>query len=230
MRRLAVAAVAVSVLLGLASSGCHKDEVTAPALSATCEAQPASGAAPLAVRFLVSVAGAEGPFTVEINYGDGSSGTDPDTPHTYAAPGSFTASFTITTATQSARCAAGVSVSPGSSPSPSPSPGANGPPHPVFKSTPDAVNGTITGRAPLAVRFNMCATTDPDGDMLWFSMDFDGDGNWDNVGTTGAHCRYDHVYAAGTYNKVTMCVHDVTPTYEGLHQDQCKLYTVVATP
>ena len=61
-------------LQALLFSACQEDSVVAPALSATCEARPSSGAAPLTVAFLLSVAGAEGPVTVAISYGDGQSG------------------------------------------------------------------------------------------------------------------------------------------------------------
>jgi len=225
-RRSVLACVGVALLA--AGPGCQEEQtVTAPALAATCEARPISGPAPLVVSFLLGVSGAEGPFSVSVSYGDGASGTNPDAPHTYAAAGTFTAAFTVTTATQSARCSAAVTVQPG--PSPSPSPGANQPPKAVFKSTPDAVGGTISGTAPLSVRFNMCASSDPEGDRLFFLMDFDGDGRFDLAGTTGAHCRSDHVYAAGTW-RPRNCLRDVDTAGEALHDDQCHTYTVVASP
>ena len=165
----------------MAGPGCQEgDTVTAPALGATCEARPSSGPGPLTVAFLLSVSGAEGPFIVAISYGDGTSGTNPDAPHTYAVGGAFTVSFTVTTATQSARCSTTVTAQPGTPPSPPPS--SNQPPTPVFKSTPDAAGSTISGTAPLAVRFNMCASTDPERDRLYYLMDFDGDGRIDWAG------------------------------------------------
>lgn len=210
----------------LAGPACRKDTVTGPALAATCEARPATGLVPLTVSFLLTVSGAEGTFDVAVSYGDGTTGTNPDAPHTYAA-GVFTAAFTVTTATQSARCSTTVTAMPSTVPSPPPS--ANRPPHAVFKSTPDPVAGTISGTAPLSVRFNMCATTDPDNDRLYFSMDFDGDGKKDWAGTTGAHCRRDNVYAAGTW-KARNCLHDMDANGEALHDDQCKTYSVVVAP
>jgi len=222
-----VVACVAALLLGVAGPGCQEgDTITPPALSATCEARPSTGLAPLTVSFLLSVTGAEGPFTVAVNYGDGTSGTSADAPHTYAS-GAFTASFTVSTATQSARCSTAVTALP--STVPSPSPGSNLPPVPVFKSTPDAVGSTISGTAPLAVRFNMCASTDPEKDRLYFLMDFDGDGTFDSGGLTGAHCRADHVYGAGT-TKARNCLHDIDAKGDALHNDQCKTYTVVVTP
>jgi hypothetical protein len=75
----------------------------------------------------------------------------------------------------------------------------------------------------------MCASWDPEGDALVFLMDFNGDGYWDWSGRTGAHCRRDNVFAAGTH-AAKMCVYDETESREVLHQAVCKRYTVVATP
>jgi hypothetical protein len=80
---------------------------------------------------VVGVTGAEGPAAVSIAYGDGSSGTNPDAPHTYAAAGTYVASFAVTTSTQSARCSATVTVE-------APAPPANQPPSLVAKTTPSA--------------------------------------------------------------------------------------------
>jgi hypothetical protein len=228
MTRRPIGACVVVAFLAVAGPACQKDEtVTAPALGATCEARPASGPAPLLVSFPLSVSGAEGPFSVSVSYGDGATGTNPDAPHTYTASGAFTASFTVTTATQSARCSTTVTVQPGTPPSPPPS--SNRPPTAVFKSTPDAVGSTISGTAPLSVRFNMCASSDPEGDPLYFLMDFDGDGRIDWGGLTGAHCRADHLYAAGTW-RAGNCLHDIDADRKARHGDQCKTYTVVVTP
>jgi hypothetical protein len=226
MRRLDVAVVAVFGLLSVALAGCQKDDVTTPAMSATCEAQPSSGTAPLAVRFLLSVSGAEGAFTVAVSYGDGTSGSNPDVLHTYAASGSYTASFDVQSAKQSARCAVLVVVS---GPSPTPTPSGNQPPKPYFKTWPHAKNDVITGTAPLQVDLNMCLSSDPENDWLFYSIDYDGDGKWDSRGPFGGNCRRDPVYTAGTYRAV-LCVHDIDKTRAPLHDDQCHTYTVVATP
>jgi PKD domain len=216
----------VFVALLAAGPACHKETVTSPTLSATCEARPSSGQVPLTVAFVLSVSGAEGSFNIGVIYGDGTSGTSADVPHTYSTGGVFTAAFTVTTATQSARCSTTVTAIPSTVPTP---PSGNQPPHAVYKSTPDAVGSTISGTAPLSVRFNMCASTDPEGDRLYFLYDFDGDGKFDSGGTTGAHCRTDHVYAAGTW-KARNCLHDMDANGEALHDDQCKTYSVVVTP
>jgi PKD domain-containing protein len=215
----------VLALMLAVGPACKHEEVTAPSLSATCSAQPASGPAPLAVSFLVGVSGAQGTFNVAVTYGDGSTGTDPAAPHTYATAGDFIASFVVTTATQAASCAAAVAVAPGTGPTP----GTNQPPKPVFKTNPLANHGTITGTAPLSVRFSMCPTSDPEGDTLYFTMDFNGDGHTDQGGTTGGNCRRDHVYAAGNWTAYN-CVRDLDASGKALHEDQCATYTVVSTP
>ena len=220
MSRLHLAAV-LAALAG-AGVGCDKTEtVTAPALSASCAANPSSGVAPLNVSFTLNVSGAQGPFTVAVSYGDGTSGADPDQPHVFAAAGTYTASFTVTAAGQSARCAATVIV--GAPPPPPP----NLPPVAVFKTDPDPAGGVISGPAPFSVRFNLCASHDPELDPRWFTMDFDGDGQNEINGQTGAHCRRTHVYSAGTW-RPRVCVTDVDSARVPLHPYQCKRYTVVA--
>ncbi len=230
MARGSIVACVVVALLAVVGPACQEETVTAPTLSATCEARPSVGQVPLTVSFLLTVSGAQGSFNVAVSYGDGTGGTSADVPHTYSAEGAFTAAFTVTTATQSARCSTAVTVMPKNT-GPTPPPGGNQPPHAVFKSTPDAVGhgSTISGTAPLSVRFNMCATSDPEADRLWFTMDFDGDGIDDSAGTTGAKCRKDFVYAAGTW-KARNCVHDMDAHGEALHDNQCHTYSVVVTP
>jgi PKD repeat protein len=210
-------------LLWAGGTGCNQgDTVVAPTLAAACTSTPATGTAPLTVAFNLNVSGAQGSFTVAVSYGDGASGASPDQPHTYAAPGTFTATFTVKTTLQSASCSTTVVASA------APPPG-NQPPEAVFKSTPDAARGEIGGTAPLTVRFNMCASDDPEKDVLWFRMDFTGAGKWNVNGTTGANCRRDYTYAAGTYT-ATNCVTDTDADRQFLHPFQCLSYRVVARP
>ncbi len=214
--------VIAATLLAAAGPGCNEgDTVVAPTLAAECTATPATGPAPLTVAFNLNVSGAQGSFTVAVTYGDGASGTSPDQLHTYASPGTYTASFNVRTSAQSALCS--TTVVAGAAP-PAPS---NQPPLAVFKSTPDAAGGTISGTAPLTVTFNMCASTDPERDLLWFRMDFTNDRHWDVDGTTGASCRYSYTYAAGTYT-VTNCVTDIDPAGDFRHPFECHGYTVRA--
>lgn len=214
-------AIALASLLLLPLPACQEDTVVAPTLAATCEARPPAGAAPLTVSFLLNVSGAQGATTVAISYGDGQSGTSADAPHTYATPGSYTAAFDVRTQTQSARCSASVTVTGGSG-----GPTGNQPPNAVFKSNPVVSGGKITGPSPLTVSFNMCASSDPEGDELYFLFDFDGDERFDFGGTTGAHCRVDHVYTTGSYQAVN-CVYDRDKSGQALHDDVCRTYDVV---
>lgn len=228
MRRLFSLALA---LFGTVTA-CNKGTTTtAPTLAAQCAATPSAGPAPLSVVFTLSVAGAEGAFTVAVNYGDGTQGTDPDRSHVYLAPGAYSASFTVTTASQSARCSTPIAVAAATTPTPHP----DQPPVPFYKTDPPASGSTITGTAPLTVSFNMCRSTD-DGDTLYYKMDLDGDGTFEFHGATGADCRHEGTYSAGTH-EARICVTDVScstwPLCEGLpplHPFQCRTYTVIAAP
>ena len=224
MLRRAGFVIALGGLLAAGGPGCNKGEtVVAPTLTATCAASPATGPAPLSVAFNLNVAGAQGTFSVTIDYGDATQGTDPGRAHVYTKAGAFTAAFTVSTSSQTARCSTTVTVSA------APTPPPNLPPVAVFKTTPKPVKGTITGPAPFTVHFNMCPTADPEGGRCLFTMDFEGDGHVDTAGSTGAFCRRDHTYAAGTYDPV-ICVTDIGPNGELLHPFQCQGYRVVATP
>ena len=91
------------------------------------------------------------------------------------------------------------------------------------------MNREIVGKAPLSVSFNMCASSDPEGDELFFEFDFEGDDKFDFKGTTGAHCRADHVYAVGTWRPL-ICLYDRDSKQLPLHDDSCQRFTVVVTP
>jgi hypothetical protein len=218
---------ALVALLAAGGPGCDEgDTVTAPELSATCNATPREGRAPLEVAFALAVAGAEGTISVSVSYGDGGSGSDPDATHTYAEAGLYTASFDVRTAAQAARCATTVNVS---APEPSSEAEENLPPVAWYKTVPAANHGQITGPAPFFVKFNMCQTSDPEDDDLNFTMDFQADGVPDVQGRTGASCREGYDYAVGTWSP-QICVTDVTPDGRALHPVQCRTYIVEATP
>jgi hypothetical protein len=220
-RRIGLAIASAAVLVA-GGPGCNEgDTLVAPTLTAECAANPATGAAPLTVAFSLNVSGAQGAFTVAVSYGDGASGTNPDQPHTYAAPGTYTAAFTVKTTLQSASCSTTVTAST--------LPPVNQPPQPVFQTTPRTDDATIRGTAPLTVKFSMCLTSDPEGDPLLFTMDFLGDGRVDIQGTTGAFCRRSYTYPAGdVYPEV--CVTDLGPDARPRHPFQCQTYRVTATP
>lgn len=217
----------VAAAVGLALGSCHGDTLVGPRLEATCSANPATGPAPLLVAFNLGVSGADGQFTVAVSYGDGTSGADLDRPHTFVAPGVYAVSFTVSTTTQSARCASTVSAT---SPQIVPVPIENTPPKAVFETVPAAGPGDqLTGTAPLAIRFNMCGSSDVDHDVLRWTMDFQGDGKNEVDGTTGGACRRDFTYAVGTW-KPRICVTDLRADGSTAHAFQCKAYAVTATP
>jgi PKD repeat protein len=232
-RRLGVLAVAG---LGLAAGSCDDEAPVAPTLVADCSATPAAGVAPLGVVFTLSVSGTSR-YDASIDFGDGTSASGAsgslNLAHTYVGPGSYTATFTVRASGQSAVCstavaATGLPAPP--TPTPPPFPGTNQPPVAVFRSTPAAGPGNvISGQAPFTVLFNMCASSDVDRDVLLWTMDFEGDRDEDLRGTTGAHCRRDHIYAAGTW-RPELCVTDLDSRMEPRHDFQCHRYTVQVAP
>jgi len=217
-------ALGAALLLG----GCRQENPAAPSLDVTCVATPSSGASPLTVRFLVNVTDAQGAFAIAINYGDGGSGADVTAGHTYNGAGTYTAAFTVTTATQSALCSTAVRVD--AAPArPTPSPTASGPnqaPQAVFRTVPSVpAGGVFTGTRSVTVDFNMCPTADPEGDPLQFTMDFEGDGTTEVAGRTGGDCRRGHTYSAGNY-RPRICVTDLNSGLAPIHGFQCKSYSV----
>lgn len=217
------------VALTLWLPACGSGTVVAPSLTATCGASPSSGQAPLVVSFSLNVAGAEGAIGVRIDYGDGASGAEIGAPHTYVNAGSYTASFAVSTPTQSALCSTPVRVdAPPPPPTPTPTPtGPNQAPTAVFNTNPvpDA-SGRFAGTPTLTISFNMCRSSDPEGDPLFFRMDLDGDGRFEEEGTTGADCRHSHDYdVAGTYVP-RVCVTDLNRSRTPAHPYQCRDYVV----
>jgi hypothetical protein len=113
--------------------------------------------------------------------------------------------------------------SPGPRPTPTPAPG-NGPPTAVFAVNPDPPAGT----SPMAVRFNLCRSSDPDNDPLIFRFDF-GDGEH-----ARGSCREEHTYrvpaAAGLAVRRTaadVVYHAKACVTDGrLGNDQCKTFEV----
>jgi hypothetical protein len=219
----------LSIMLALGFSSCEDDDNPAAGdLTVTCAAVPASGLAPLSVTFDFRVAGAEPGQNVaaSVNYGDGTSSTDPYAGHTYLSAGSFPVAFSVTSGGRSASCNASVNVTAPTGPA---APTGNQAPNAVFKTNPFANGGNIQGKAPLEVKFNLCTTTDPDLDRLRFTMDFTNDGQLDVDGTTGADCRRGTTYQQGTY-RARICVTDLDSGFVPIHPPQCENYTVNSTP
>jgi PKD repeat protein len=225
---------AVLVVFTGASTSCEDSTTDAtPPLAIACTAIPPAGFAPLSVVFGLEVTNAAGAFDVRIDYGDGSQGTDPAARHVYRTAATYAASITVASALQSARCSVPIRVV---EEQPAP-PIDNRWPDPSFRTTPDADGSSITGRAPLAVVYNLCRSQDPEGDGLFFRMDLDGDGAWEHFGTTGADCSHEATYDIGT-RPATVCVTDGNcpswPLCDDLprwrfHPYQCTTYEVTAT-
>jgi hypothetical protein len=184
------------------------------------------------VSFSLNAAGAQGTMSVRIDYGDGAAGTQVSAPHTYAEPGSYTASFSVSTPTQSALCSAPLRVeaAPAASPAPAatPTPAAgNRAPTAVFNTNPDpAANDVFTGVPTFTVTFNMCRTTDPESDPLNFRMDLDGDGVFEVDGPTGSDCRRSFSYARFGIYVPRVCVTDLLSSRSPAHPYQCRNYVV----
>jgi hypothetical protein len=208
MRSLGRGQAAVLLVLGsgLLHGGCGEDNGTSPSapVSLTCSVNPSSGTAPLLVTLSVKVTPGA---ALVISYGDGTSGINPNAPHVYTAPGGYTLVVNATGASGSATCQQPVTVA-----APPPGP-PNLAPVGHFRVNPSPA----TGPAPLAVAFNMCGSTDPNGDALRFTFDF-GDGSRASHG----FCRDDHVYAAGAFVAKT-CVTDGQPGHES-----CQTFKVTA--
>jgi hypothetical protein len=222
-----------ALALACGACGSSSNNVVAPSLSASCAATPSSGPAPLLVRFSLDVGGAEGSFSVSIDYGDGGSGSDAAAPHTYANAGSFTATFRVATASQSAQCSTVVQAAPHAPPpTPPPPTGPNQAPNAVFRTTPlpDDTGRFVSDPSsdpPLVISFNMCRTSDPEGDPLLFRMDLDGDGQFEQEGSNGADCRHSYEYDVPGIYAPRICVTDLSPqSLSPRHGFQCQSYVV----
>jgi hypothetical protein len=123
--------------------------------------------------------------------------------------------------------------------SPAPAALANQPPVPAFAIDPQPDgNGVVRAiaKAPgsFLVHFNMCNTSDPEGDKLLFVFDFVGDGSQMRVGSTGNECRQDYVYAhAATWVETVnarTCVVDLDEKGQERREQECRTYTVRLAP
>ncbi len=189
---LVVAAVATLIVFPGSSSA-----DSGPAAVLTSSPTPATGKAPLTVTFDASGSSdSNAPIDLwTLDFGDGSSdsGTGPlpsNDSHTYAA-GSYTATLTITD-DNDASDSATVAVTAN----------ANVPPTAVLTSTPTPA----TGKAPLNVTFNGSASSDSDGSIASWKLDF-GDNSAVASGSGLPPSSLPHTYAAGTYT-ATLTVTD----------------------
>jgi hypothetical protein len=224
------------LVLPLALPACQSETpAAASSLTVACSAAPPSGPAPLDVSFQVNVAGAAGAINVQINYGDGTTGTDVARSHTYATAGTYTATFSVSTASQSALCTTTIRAEPHVYVDPTPPPptgGANRPPDVVFHADPDPEPGFLfrSTQPRFTIGFNVCQSSDPEGDDILYQMDLDGDGDFEVNGATGADCRRSHTYTRRGTTRPQVCVTDLAPSLQPRHNFQCRTYTVVLRP
>lgn len=130
------------------------------------------------------------------DFGDGTKITGKTVNHAYKQTGAYAITLNIIDSNKNAGQATKtvtVQVLPPNSPSA------------VIKTTPVAVNGNVSGRAPFRVTFDARASVDLDNNIVKYEWDFDGDGDMDSVSKVIAH-----TYAEpGTYH-VTLRVSDGT--------------------
>ena len=132
-----------------------------PPLAVVSQTTPTSGIAPLAVLF--SSLGTSDPDGTPVSYlwqfGDNTSSTDPNPVHTYATPGNYTATLTVTDPT-GLTAAASVLIT------------VQAPLFPPLAAA--AATSPTTGTGPFTVQFSGDKSSDPNGDALsyrWNSGD-----------------------------------------------------------
>ncbi len=161
-----------------------------PPLAVVSQTTPTSGIAPLAVLF--SSLGTSDPDGTPVSYlwqfGDNTSSTDPNPVHTYATPGNYTATLTVSDPT-GLTAAASVAITAKQAPRP--------PVAAVSQTTP------TSGVAPLAVLFSSLGTSDPDGTPVSYLWQFG-----DNTSSTDPNPV--HTYATPGNYTATLTVTDPT--------------------
>jgi hypothetical protein len=170
------------------AGGCKKDVPAAPFLqNASVTVGAAAGAPVVPAGFAAAgVVGAAGGASAVV-VGAVVAGAGAATAGIVAATGGSSSSGSPTTTTTLSTATS--TTLPATLPTPPPTTqppvnSVNRPPNAVFVVTPDPP----TGPAPLAVKFDMCGSKDPDGDPLTFKYNF-GDGQ-----TGSGGCRTTHIY------------------------------------
>jgi hypothetical protein len=66
----------------------------------------------------------------------------------------------------------------------------------------------ISGQAPLTVRVNLCRSSDPEGDVLSYVFEYQGEGK-----RFSSSCEERHVYPAPVQSQAVFCVTDGLPRH-----------------
>ncbi len=150
------------------------------AVSAAAVANVTAGVAPFAVGFSGSASGGLGPYTYAWTFGDGASASGPSAAHTYASPGTYTATLNVTDAyLRSSLATVSVEV--------------------VAPLAASASGAPASGVAPLPVAFSAA----PTGGLAPFTYAWNfGDG------TTASGAQPSHTYAAPGNFTATVSIAD----------------------
>jgi PKD repeat protein len=175
------------------NSGCRTVKVKNEFPIARFFANPTSGNAPLTVSFDASSSSdSDGTIvSYQWNFGDGSTGSNVRTSHTYSSKGTYTANLTIQD-NDGASSTANATITVND----------NKPPVARINANP------TSGKAPLTVTFDASGSYDPDGNITSYSWDF-GDGS------QGSGTQISHTYSAARTYAVTLTVRD----NQGAHGD-----------
>jgi PKD repeat protein len=161
--------------------------------SAEFSAAPSVGDAPLTVSFDGSASSDPDGDLLSFawQFGDGGQGSGVVMTHTYASPGTYNASLTVSDGSGGVDSASvAITVEDGGPPPP----GNNSP-------IAEATSSSSAGEAPVALSFDGSGSYDPDGDALSYTWDF-GDGNQ----ATGINVSHTYQFV-GSY-KATLIVSD----------------------
>jgi PKD repeat protein len=128
-------------------------------LNLACSATPRFGDAPLRVAFLAFPTGGTGVYDYLWQFGDGGTSTQVSPGYTYNSPGSYLASVTVTSGSQSARCERSITVT---SPPPPPVPG----PYTLTTAIAGTGAGTVTSTPTGITCLPDCTETYPAGTVV----------------------------------------------------------------
>jgi len=209
-------AILLSSVAAVSFSSCGDDESPQGVLNVSgasgnlqvsCSVSPGTGLVPLTVSLTTSVQGNTPSYRLVVDFGDGTTGDNGNVTHVYGTPGTYAIRVSASAEGQAADCRQSVTAQPRPV-------AADELPTLRLRLSPDPVSGP----APLDAGFNLCQSSDPEGQRLQFRYDF-GDGR-----VTGwvSDCSKPNTYAAGAY-VAFVCVSDGTPGH-----DVCRAVDVLA--